>query len=285
MHNKEGGNNQRLAIMLGMLTTDQQIKANIPDSLKSQFSQEKYKFFLDAEFEISNRCCNVMKKDPIHRYEKETGRVGITAQMASESRLRTQKWLENGCNAFDIKHPISNPMSFWTEQDVLLYIYLNKLPLASVYGEVVIDWEAMGQVEGQMSMFELNQAELGLFEKERWILKTTGLARSGCVGCLFGSHLEKPCDSRLKKLKETHPALYNAHMNGGRFEYHILDRKGKEINLKHIDRDMLERWYEQNKDNPRFLISRTWKPYKGYGYKYIIDWFNERCGNRMRIEY
>lgn len=271
--------------MLGMLTTDQQIRANIPDSLKSQFSQEKYKFFLDAEFEISNRCCNVMKKDPIHRYEKETGRVGITAQMASESRLRTQKWLENGCNAFDIKHPISNPMSFWTEQDILLYIYLNKLPICSIYGEVVIDWEAMGQVEGQMNMFEYDQAELGLFEKERWILKTTGLNRSGCVGCLFGMNREKACDSRLRKLKETHPHLYNAFMNGGRFEYRILDADGNEINLKHVDRDMLERWYEKNKDNSRFLISRAWKPYKGYGYKYIIDWANERLGKTNQIYY
>ena len=46
----------------------------------------------------------------------------MTAQMASESRLRTSQWLKNGCNGFNMKSPISNPMSFWTEQDVLLYI-------------------------------------------------------------------------------------------------------------------------------------------------------------------
>ena len=44
------------------------------------------------------KCCNVMKKEPAHRYEKETGRKAILGQMADESRLRTQQWLKNGCN-------------------------------------------------------------------------------------------------------------------------------------------------------------------------------------------
>lgn len=42
--------------------------------------------------------------------------------MASESVLRKKDWLEKGCNAFDNKNPISKPMSFWTEQDVLTYL-------------------------------------------------------------------------------------------------------------------------------------------------------------------
>ena len=67
MKNKMGGNNQRLAIMLGMLTKDKQnpVKVNIPSEDKSQFSQEKYKFLLEAKFDISNRCCSVMKKEPL----------------------------------------------------------------------------------------------------------------------------------------------------------------------------------------------------------------------------
>ena len=46
---------------------------------------------LDAPFDVSNKCCNVMKKEPAHRYEKETGRKAILGQMADESRLRTQQ--------------------------------------------------------------------------------------------------------------------------------------------------------------------------------------------------
>lgn len=87
------------------------------------YNKERYKFFLEAPFEISENCCNVMKKAPLHSYIKRTGRMPMTAQMASESRLRTTKWLQNGCNGFHMKNPVSNPMSFWTEQDVLEYIY------------------------------------------------------------------------------------------------------------------------------------------------------------------
>lgn len=208
----------------------------------SQFNQEKYKFFLDAPFEISDLCCDIMKKKPAHDYEKETGRKPIIATMASESVMRTQKWLQDGCNAFNVTRPHSNPMSFWTEQDVLLYIKENATSMSntyyrikptkdevmkygkrivyrttgatapyfpkecgaicSVYGEIVTDYKAMGQCDNQMSF-----ADFGIFDKERPLLKTTGCQRTGCVLCGFGCHLEK--ESRFLRLKETHPKFHN----------------------------------------------------------------------------
>ena len=175
---------------------------------RSSYSQEKYKFFLDAPFEISNKCCNVMKKEPAHRYAKETGRKPITAQMASESRLRTQKWLQNGCNAFEAKNPISNPMSFWTEQDVLLYIKEKNLPICSVYGDIVEDRTGTDEVEGQMTISDLKGYEdMELFDAKRLPLKTTGCNRTGCMFCGFGCHLEK--ESRFERMKETHPQIYD----------------------------------------------------------------------------
>lgn len=172
------------------------------DGRKSQFNMEKYKFTLDAPFDISDKCCDYLKKEPTHEYEKKTRRKPILATMATESRARTQKWLQEGCNAFDCKRPHSKPMSFWTEQDVLLYIKKNNLPICSVYGEVVTDYEAMGQCENQMSF-----ADFGIFDKERPLLKTTGCQRTGCVLCGFGCHLEK--ESRFLRLKETHPKFHN----------------------------------------------------------------------------
>ena len=202
------------------------------------YDKSRYKFFLDAPFDLcGNECCKTMKKEPLRLYARESKRVPITAQMASESKLRTQSWLKNGCNAFDSKNPMSNPMSFWTEQDVLLYIkenarsmssnayyrkamrYGNKVvyrttgatapysckecgAICSVYGEIVTDYEAMGQCENQMSF-----ADFGIFDKERPILKTTGCNRTGCVLCGFGCHLEK--ESRFLRLKETHPKFHN----------------------------------------------------------------------------
>ena len=169
----------------------------------NMYDKSRYKFLLNAPFNISSMCCNVMKKQPTHTYSRQTGRKPMTAQMASESRLRTQKWLKNGCNGFDMKSPISNPMAFWTEQDVLLYIKENNLPIASVYGEVVIDYNAEGQLYGQMDMFDL-----GIFDKDHRLLKTTGCNRTGCMFCGYGCHLEKS-PNRFERMKETHPKQYD----------------------------------------------------------------------------
>lgn len=168
-----------------------------------RFDKSRYSFFLDSDFRISHLCCSEMKKKPVKRYEKETGRKPITGQMASESTQRTSQWLSNGCNGFQLKRPVSNPMAFWTEQDVLLYIKENNLPIASVYGEIVIDYDGEGQLDGQMDMFDL-----GIFEKDRRLLKTTGCDRTGCMFCGFGCHLEKS-PNRFERMKETHPKQYD----------------------------------------------------------------------------
>lgn len=158
-----------------------------------------YKFLLDAPFDISKKCCTIMKKDPAHKYEKETGRKPIMGQMAEESQLRQQKWIQNGCNAFDVKRPVSNPMSFWTENDVLTYIVKNNLKICSVYGDVVEDFG--DQLEGQMDF-----SDFGLYESQKKY-KCTGCKRTGCMLCGFGCHLDKS-PNRFELLKETHPGMY-----------------------------------------------------------------------------
>lgn len=156
--------------------------ATQPDGSKSKFNCTKYKFMLKAPFEISDYCCNAMKKQPCQRFEKETGRKPILAQMACESRKRTTGWLKSGCNAFETKHQQSNPMAFWTEQDVLLYIRENNIPICSVYGYIIQSGET---------------------------LITTGCKRTGCMFCGFGCHLEKQGKGRFLRMKETHPKLYD----------------------------------------------------------------------------
>lgn len=169
-----------------------------PNGKKSRYNVDRYKALMEADFLIGNSCCDIMKKDPIKKHQKKNDYKPITAQMAAESMLRTQKWLQNGCNAFDIKSPISNPMSFWTENDVLQYIHENNIPIASVYGEIIKD-------DGQLSMFEGN---------EGCKFRTSGCDRTGCIFCGFGAHMEAPGESRFKRLKETHPKQYNYCIGG-----------------------------------------------------------------------
>lgn len=151
---------------------------------RAKFSCVKWKFLLDAPFKISNKCCNVMKKKPAHKYTKETGRVPILGTMTEESQLRKSQYLKQGCNGFKNKIPTSTPIAFWTEQDILEYIDAYKIPIASVYGDVI-----------KTDKFH-----------------TTKCQRTGCMFCGFGCHLEK-YPNRFQRLAETHPKQYNYIIN------------------------------------------------------------------------
>ena len=163
----------------------------------SEFNCEQWRFLLNAPFKISDKCCNIMKKLPAKEYEKESSKYPIIGIMATESKQRTNKWLKHGCNAFSMKRPQSNPISFWTEQDILHYILQNNLQIASCYGEIIEGDQIEGQavLDGCMSN-----------------LTTSKCKRTGCMFCMFGVHLEKE-PNRFQMMKETHPRQYNYCIN------------------------------------------------------------------------
>lgn len=184
---------------------------------------EKWKFLLDAPFHISHLCCDVMKKRPAKAYEKETGKKPFIGTLACESLLREQQWIKNGCNAFDSKRPVSNPMSFWTEQDVLQYIKEYNIPIASVYGDVVY-------AENPEQM-RLDDYDVNCGTKK---LTTTGCKRTGCIFCGFGCHLDKE-PTRFQMLKETHPKQYKYCLGGGEYDENGVWKPNKDgLGMKHI---------------------------------------------------
>lgn len=154
------------------------LRWNGSESSGSFAISKKWRFLCESPFEVSEKCCNVMKKSPFHKYEKESGRKPFIATMAVESRLRMQEYLQNGCNAFDNKRAKSTPMGFWTEQDVLEYIVERGLDYPSCYGEIV------RSADGS--------------------LETTGVSRTGCMFCMFGlQHDKEP--NRFQKMQSAYP--------------------------------------------------------------------------------
>ena len=160
------------------------------DGKRSRYDLRKYEFLINAPFDISSKCCNVMKKSPLKSYEKQSGRKPYIATLADDSQLRRTYWMRYGCNIFDGTHPRSRPMSFWTEQDVLQYIAENDIEIASIYGKI-------------------EQDENGKY-------RTTGEDRTGCIFCMFGCHLEQH-PNRFERLKESHPNQYNFCIGGGEY--------------------------------------------------------------------
>lgn len=189
--------------------TAMKFNANNPHDAKygGRYSVVKWNELTDSEIPISHKCCDVMKKKPVKKYEKTSGNKAILATMAAESKVRKNAWIANGCNAFDAKRPTSQPMSFWTEQDILKYLRRYKVPYASVYGDIV---------------------------EENGKLRTTGCQRTGCVFCGFGAHLEKE-PTRFQRLKETHPKLYNYCLNGGEYNNEGLWKPTKDgLGMRHV---------------------------------------------------
>ena len=107
---------------------------------KSKFNKEKYLVLArDVPVMVSHICCSKMKKSPMKRYQHKYGLYPILGTLADESRTRKQVWIRHGCNAFESKSPSSQPLSFWTEQDILAYIVRYEVEIAAVYGEVVAE--------------------------------------------------------------------------------------------------------------------------------------------------
>ena len=284
----------------------------------SLFNCAKYKPLLDVDFDLSHRCCDVMKKTPSHDYAKRTGRKPITAQMADESRLREQQWVKYGCNGFDMSSPVSNPMSFWTEQDVLQYIkreqdrydreykskieatrdrrchgstrrkirkwllseyeHSTRLPIASVYGKV----------EYADSPKQIRIEDFGIECDGCEELHLTGCQRTGCIFCGFGCHLEKE-PSRFQRLKETHPRQYEYCIGGGEYVWigKAKTNSGEWRDIPWIYDDGtpmtaqdIERFVDGLKDNESYLFEKKWQPNKqGLGMRHVFEELNKIYGD------
>lgn len=130
---------------------------------------EKWKFLCDAPFKISERCCNILKKNPLHHYNKITGLRPMIGTMATDSRVRERIYLRDGCNSFRVAGgEQSTPLGFWNEADVWQYIKEKKLCYSCIYDK--------------------------------------GLDRTGCIFCMFGIAQDK--GNRFKILQQLHPELY-----------------------------------------------------------------------------
>lgn len=107
---------------------------------------KKYHYLIDAPFKISEKCCDVMKKAPFKKFEKESKLQPFIGTMAKDSSMRKIQYLKNGCNSFEKGK--SMPISFWTEKDIWEYIKSKDLNYCSVYD--------------------------------------TGVSNTGCMFCMFG---------------------------------------------------------------------------------------------------
>lgn len=134
---------------------------------------KKWRYLTTEPYEVSHMCCAKLKKEPFHRFDKESGRHPIMGIMACESKMRMGQYIRNGgCNVFGDK-PASRPLSIWLENDIVAYIEQTKLPIADIYHK--------------------------------------GATRTGCMGCGFGATFAD--DNRFRLLYDIYPKCYEMVMN------------------------------------------------------------------------
>ena len=132
---------------------------------------KKYHYMIDAPFKISEQCCDVMKKSPFKRYNKESGRHAFVGTMVGDSNDRKTRYIESGCNSFD-DNGQSKPLSIWTEENIWEYIKLKNIPYSKIYD--------------------------------------MGYDRTGCAFCAFGCQEEvrKGKEGRFVRMRRTHPKMW-----------------------------------------------------------------------------
>lgn len=220
---------------------------------KSQFNKEKWlPLARDVPVLISHYCCHKMKKSPMHKYQSQKGYKPILATLAEESRVRKQGWIRHGCNAFESKNPMSQPMSFWTEHDVLEYIVRYNVPISSVYGDIV-GYDDDGNIYNPTDLMGNVCGKL----------KCTGCQRTGCVFCAFGAHLDKG-ETRFQLLARLDPQKYEFCIGGGEW----IDNPYYDPTAPKMDGEW-QNW------NPKKIWSRN---SKGLGMGKVFDMVNEIYG-------
>lgn len=217
-----------------------------------RYSRSKWLPLLQLPILISHLCCKKMKKDPIHKYLKTHSNVKqLVGTLTEESSMRKNAWIAHGCNAFDSKIPTSQPLSFWTEQDILAYIVKYNLKIADVYGDIV------SEVDGA------EYPAVDMMGNVGCNLKCTGCQRTGCIFCGFGFHLEKG-ETRFQRLARTHPKQYEYSIGGGQW----VDNPAYDPTAPEMDGEW-KNW------NPK----KIWVPSKkGLGMGKVFDLANEIYG-------
>ncbi|MCO6162581.1 hypothetical protein [Flavobacterium sp. NRK F7] len=166
----------------------------------------RWKPLINAPFKVSDKCCDIFKKEPFRRYEKISKRKPITATTTEEGDMRRISYLKTGCNSFG-ENPMSRPISIWTENDIWAYHNKFNLNFAPIYYSREVEFI---ENDGTLSKIRV--------EPEK---------RSGCIFCLIGS--PKQIEKRFDRLKYTHQKIYNHLMDktGFRFVFEFIGIKSK----------------------------------------------------------
>jgi 3'-phosphoadenosine 5'-phosphosulfate sulfotransferase (PAPS reductase)/FAD synthetase len=132
---------------------------------------------------FSEKCCNILKKEPISRLNFPNV---MTGEQAVESKTREASWLKNGCNYELPDGSIkSKPLNAVSLDAVLFALKYRDIPICTDYGNI----------EEYTILTAPNCPKTGY--------RCTNAQRTGCALCGFGIKFDP---ERFIRLQETEPA-------------------------------------------------------------------------------
>lgn len=231
---------------------------------------EDLTYYLDengnkVQYDFSEKCCDYVKGGLKHDY-----RPSFVGTMADESLLRKKSWIDNGCNVFNNKHPISRPLSLWNFNDVWKYIKENDLDINQVYG----------------------------YDKQTHNIDNLRFNRLGCSACPFGSTFEEVIHrrfskedllstdkrhwNRFEKLYEYNNILYKSQVIQTKMIYILIDMDIKVRNdpyymqVYYERRKRIDDWYKNFRENLIKIMIRIETSNKNKnGWRYSLADFNK----------
>lgn len=136
-------------------------------------------FLAEQEFDVSAKCCEILKKRPLQKWAKKNGNaIPLIALMKDESRLRQQLALYG---KEDDKKAYPFLRTGWTEQDIWDYAQKYNIRFAECYYDKVIDGKLVKAVK-----------------------------RSGCDVCTYGGQKER--EVKFARSKAVSPKKFEVMM-------------------------------------------------------------------------
>ena len=177
---------------------------------------KKWRNLVSADIKTSEKCCDHLKKEPLHSFIRATGKMPFSGMMASEGGYRGSI---PQCNAYNGAWPMSSPMLFWSDDDVWEYIKRFDVDICDVYYDRLVDSTGETIKTSKDDDF-YKRCDVKLIDNQfdNIIVYQDGCKfipaekRTGCMFCMFGVHLEKGAN-RFQRMYYTHPRHWDTCIN------------------------------------------------------------------------
>ena len=89
---------------------------------------KRYRHLIDVPFDITHKCCDILKKRPMNIFKKDGVFIGT---MVTDSDSRHGGYRKTGC--INVNKNRCTPLSIWNKKDIWMFVRQNNIPYCDIY--------------------------------------------------------------------------------------------------------------------------------------------------------